>query len=544
MPNIIAELLTKIIRILNKILPNGISNILKKIIIKCILQIPKIKKICISDIKKQYIRNILSIQKQYDSINVPKYYEIPEMGIGINDCINYINKYVDYVNNQLLDIKMSGTVYSIKYTNKKYDTNNDNVSILDVYGHIYKNMCMWNHLHSEFIIGNLISLQLVSCVAQLFGRSIKNTQGIITNGGTRSIMSAAQIYMNYGINKGFSRNNCVIIAPDTIHAALYKAEKAYGFRLLITKTRYGVIDYNDLESKLKYYKYFNNTYFVVGIFCSYPSYPYGNKDDVNELSLLAKKYKTQLHVDCCLGGFVSTFDANIWSENVTSISIDIHKYGMSPKGISVLLFCPNWLENLVYKVPNWKGGIYGTLGDEGSVSIIPVMVSLVTILYYGKEYYEKCAKTIVSVSNKIREKIEKNEQIEIYSPRDTIMIAFKIKNSNAAYYISEMMKKNKYNFNELSDGIIHWCVTPRFAINESYNIDTFIELLLNSISKVTNNNYNIMEYPNAKMYCSVDNINTCNCNFDELLFGQYFLDHAITNHCLAINNPYICDRNI
>lgn len=59
------------------------------------------------------------------------------------------------------------------------------------------------------------------------------------------------------------------------------------------------------------------------------------------------KYKINLHVDACLGGYVIPFakDHGIKIESfdftvpgVTSISADNHKYGLAPKGSSVLLY--------------------------------------------------------------------------------------------------------------------------------------------------------------------------------------------------------------
>ena len=44
---------------------------------------------------------------------------------------------------------------------------------------------------------------------------------------------------------------------------------------------------------------------------------------------------------------------------------------------------------------------------------------------------------------------------------------------------------------------------------------------------------------NAKLYCSIDAINTGNDNkIDHILFGKMVLDDTIRNHFLAINNPY------
>lgn len=70
-------------------------------------------------------------------------------------------------------------------------------------------------------------------------------------------------------------------------------------------------------------------------------------DPVAEIAVLCRKYDIPLHVDACVGGFmlpwvrklnwpVPEFDFRV--PEVTSISADVHKYGYSVKGASVLLY--------------------------------------------------------------------------------------------------------------------------------------------------------------------------------------------------------------
>ncbi len=51
-----------------------------------------------------------------------------------------------------------------------------------------------------------------------------------------------------------------------------------------------------------------------------------------------------MHIDGCLGGFVAGFsndhaaNFSLDLEGVTSISLDQHKFGLAPKGISTIFF--------------------------------------------------------------------------------------------------------------------------------------------------------------------------------------------------------------
>jgi glutamate/tyrosine decarboxylase-like PLP-dependent enzyme len=68
-------------------------------------------------------------------------------------------------------------------------------------------------------------------------------------------------------------------------------------------------------------------------------------DPIAELGKLAEKQNLWLHVDAC-HGFLSPFikklgypvpDFDLSVPGVTTISVDLHKWGFAPKGASVLL---------------------------------------------------------------------------------------------------------------------------------------------------------------------------------------------------------------
>lgn len=80
---------------------------------------------------------------------------------------------------------------------------------------------------------------------------------------------------------------------------------------------------------------------------SAPNFPYGTIDDINGISELGLKYNIPVHVDSCLGGFLTVFmvDAgypvpvcDFRQPGVSSISADTHKYAFSPKGSSLILY--------------------------------------------------------------------------------------------------------------------------------------------------------------------------------------------------------------
>ena len=57
-------------------------------------------------------------------------------------------------------------------------------------------------------------------------------------------------------------------------------------------------------------------------------------------------------------------------KGVTSISADVHKYGLAPKGSSVVLYSESKYRHFQwFTAPDWTGGIYatGTIGIKSNL---------------------------------------------------------------------------------------------------------------------------------------------------------------------------------
>ena len=71
------------------------------------------------------------------------------------------------------------------------------------------------------------------------------------------------------------------------------------------------------------------------------SYPHGTADPIGELGALAQERDLWLHVDACIGGWVLYYWNKLGHKTVpfdfhdvpgvTTISLDLHKYGYCPK---------------------------------------------------------------------------------------------------------------------------------------------------------------------------------------------------------------------
>ena len=144
-------------------------------------------------------------------------------------------------------------------------------------------------------------------------------------------------YREYG-HKVLGIKNPNLVICVTGHAAALKACDYFQIEVKKVKvnSEYGM-DISDMKSKID-----SNT---ICVYTSYPNYPYGTVDDVETISKICKKRGVPVHMDMCLGGFIVPFLTKDNGEpmleipdGITSISLDAHKYGLSAKGASTLLF--------------------------------------------------------------------------------------------------------------------------------------------------------------------------------------------------------------
>lgn len=162
--------------------------------------------------------------------------------------------------------------------------------------------------------------------------------GTVTTGGTESCLLAVKTARDAwlaarGLEPGAARPR--LLAPITVHAAFQKAAHYFGLELeLLPVDSAGVVATATIAERLG-----DDVALVV---VSAPSYPFAALDPVDEIAPLCLERGIPLHVDACIGGLVLPFwpDLPAWDfavPGVTSLSADLHKFGYSPKGASVLL---------------------------------------------------------------------------------------------------------------------------------------------------------------------------------------------------------------
>jgi sphinganine-1-phosphate aldolase len=146
---------------------------------------------------------------------------------------------------------------------------------------------------------------------------------------------------------------------------------------------------------------------TIALYGSYPNYPHGIIDPIQDIASLALKYKVPFHVDACLGGLVTAFlpehkeKFGLDINGITSISLDHHKYGLAPKGVATIFFKTAELRHSMYFFyTDWVGGIYGTPSFVGSRSGFASAGAWYSLTHVGRNQFKANATLVAEATKK------------------------------------------------------------------------------------------------------------------------------------------------
>jgi sphinganine-1-phosphate aldolase len=239
--------------------------------------------------------------------------------------------------------------------------------------------------------------------------------GMLTSGGSGSILHAMLAYREQATGRGIGKAN--IVKPETGHPAFDKACHLLGLEMrhapIVPET--AQVDVDAMAAMID-----SNTAAIVGSACNYG---YGTIDPIAELSALALDRGVGLHVDGCLGGFLLPFGEMLGFDipvfdfrhpGVTTISADTHKYGYSVKGTSILMFRDKELRNGQYFfMTDWSGGKYASPGIDGSRSSGLLAATWASLVSLGREGYLKYAKKIFDTAYAMQEVVRAQPELRI-----------------------------------------------------------------------------------------------------------------------------------
>ncbi len=286
--------------------------------------------------------------------------------------------------------------------------------------------------------------------------------GVLTSGGTESLMNPLLVYREWGRERGVTNPNLVM--PVTAHPGLLKGCHYFGIEIRYAAvTDQYVADMDSVRSLVD-----ENTVALAG---SAGSYPHGLIDPIDQLSDLALERGINLHVDGCLGGFilawgqdlgydVPTFDFRL--PGVTSISADTHKYGFGLKGSSVLLYrTPELRRRQYFIVPDWPGGAYTSPGMSGSRSGGIIAAAWASMVSLGREGYLAIAGDIFRTAAEIKAAVQSFPELRVLGdPFFNIAFTTTDESGLDIFLVNDFLASRRWRLNGLQKPLaVHFCVT-------------------------------------------------------------------------------------
>lgn len=257
--------------------------------------------------------------------------------------------------------------------------------------------------------------EIIGMVASLLG-SHGEIVGNMTSGGTESILMAVKAARDYCRQVHPEISLPEMILPATAHPAFDKAAQYFDVKVVRVPV---TVEFRADEAAVRR-ALTPNTILLVG---SAPQYPHGIVDSIPELACLAQENGILMHVDACVGGMmlpfvqrlgyhVTPFDFRV--PGVTSMSVDLHKYGYAAKGASVILYrAPELRRAMIYVTTEWAGGVYASPTMLGTRPGGAIAAAWAVLHYLGAEGYTQLADVVMKTVEVIRAGVENIGDLKI-----------------------------------------------------------------------------------------------------------------------------------
>ncbi len=430
------------------------------VVLRFMKSIPPVKKM----MQKEYeaiIKDLSAVVKPYRD-RTAAFPHIPEIGWEKDNILKEMEALRSIEESKWKGGYVSGAVYHgdhdhIDFLNKVYAINSQS-----------------NPLHSDIWPSAFkYESEIVSMTANMLGASRIRSEagsdnkvcGVVTSGGTESILLAMKTYRDWARDKrGITKPE--IVVPSTVHAAFDKAAQYFNIRIVHVPvdSEYRA---NVTETKKAMTR---NTIAIVG---SAPSFPHGIIDPIEELSEAAREKGVGFHTDACLGGFVLPWAERLGYDiprfdfrlpGVTSISADSHKYGYAAKGTSVILYRNAELLHYQYfKATEWPGGLYFSPTFAGSRPGALSAVCWAAMVTIGERGYIKATEKILKTAAEIKIGIEGIPELHVLG-NPLWVIAFGSRTLDI-YRVMDYMTKRQWSLNGLHrPPCVHICVTLRHTL--------------------------------------------------------------------------------
>ncbi len=269
-----------------------------------------------------------------------------------------------------------------------------------------------------------------------FGRDLVNgddqVAGSFTSGGTESILlavKAARDARRADLDDPHADVNMVV--SESAHGAFHKAAKYFDIEL---RSVPGGEEFRaDPEAMLAATD--DATAIVV---VSAPQFAHGTCDPITEIAALTAARDLWLHVDACMGGFTLPFidgapRFGFDVDGVTSISLDLHKYGYTTKGASIALYRNADLRRHQFtSSANWTGYPIVNTTMQSTKSGGPLAAAWAVVTHLGRDGYQRLVDDARAATLAVVDFVNGHDDLELTAHPDATLVAMRTTEGAAA----------------------------------------------------------------------------------------------------------------
>jgi sphinganine-1-phosphate aldolase len=246
-----------------------------------------------------------------------------------------------------------------------------------------------------------------------------------------------------------------MVLPSTAHAAFHKAAHYFGVEPVFVPADPETFraDADAMAAAVD-----ERTVLVVA---SAPSYAHGVVDPVTPIAAAAAAAGVRCHVDACIGGWVLPYlrrlgeDHPDWTfavPGVTSISVDLHKYGYTPKGVSLLLHRDAGLRRAqFFAAADWPGYTMLNSTTQSTKSGGPLAAAWAVVTHLGDDGYLSLAREARGGILQLLEAMGTVPHLSVVTQPDSTLVALRADETCDVFTVSDEM---------LARG---WFVQPQMA---------------------------------------------------------------------------------
>jgi glutamate/tyrosine decarboxylase-like PLP-dependent enzyme len=212
---------------------------------------------------------------------------------------------------------------------------------------------------------------------------------------------------------------------------------------------------------------------TVLVAASAPSYAHGVVDPITEIAAICADRDVRCHVDACFGGWVLPFlDAppafDFAVPGVTSISVDLHKYGYAPKGVSLVLHRDEALRRPQYfAYAGWPGYTMVNSVISSTRSGGPIAAALATLRHIGRDGYRTLAARTRDAVAALAAAVDATDGVRLFAPAETTVVCLAADDVDLFVLADELAARGWHTQPQLAYGdlppTIHLTVTAAVA---------------------------------------------------------------------------------